>query len=125
MAAPVRKAVFPVAGLGTRFLPASKAMPKEMLTVVDRPLIQHVVDEAREAGIEHFIFVTGRNKSVIEDHFDRQPELEETLAARGKTTRARGASARPACAGRDELHAPAGAARPRPRGLVRARDRRR
>jgi UTP--glucose-1-phosphate uridylyltransferase len=81
----IRKAVFPVAGLGTRFLPASKAMPKEMLTVVDRPLIQHVVDEAREAGIEHFVFVTGRNKSIIEDHFDRQPELEETLASRGKT----------------------------------------
>jgi UTP--glucose-1-phosphate uridylyltransferase len=86
MAAPVRKAVFPVAGLGTRFLPASKAMPKEMLTVVDRPLIQHVVDEARQAGIEHFIFVTGRNKSAIEDHFDRHPELEQTLGARGKTT---------------------------------------
>jgi UTP--glucose-1-phosphate uridylyltransferase len=85
MPARVRKAVFPVAGLGTRFLPATKAMPKEMLTVVDRPLIQHVVDEAREAGIEHFIFVTGRGKGVIEDHFDRQPELEETLAARGKT----------------------------------------
>jgi len=84
MAARVRKAVFPVAGLGTRFLPATKAMPKEMLTVVDRPLIQHVVDEAREAGIEHFIFVTGRNKGVIEDHFDRQFELEEVLAARGK-----------------------------------------
>ena len=85
MAARVRKAVFPVAGLGTRFLPATKAMPKEMLTVVDRPLIQHVVDEAREAGIEHFIFVTGRNKGVIEDHFDRAYELEETLAERGKT----------------------------------------
>ena len=85
MAAPVRKAVFPVAGLGTRLLPASKAIPKEMLTVVDRPLIQHVVDEARDAGIEHFIFVTGRNKSAIEDHFDRQPELEQALAARGKT----------------------------------------
>jgi UTP--glucose-1-phosphate uridylyltransferase len=85
MAARVRKAVFPVAGLGTRFLPATKAMPKEMLTIVDRPLIQHVVDEARDAGIEHFIFVTGRNKSVIEDHFDRQLELEEVLAARGKT----------------------------------------
>ena len=84
MAAPVRKAVFPVAGLGTRFLPATKAMPKEMLTVVDRPLIQHVVDEARAAGIEHFIFVTGRNKGVIEDHFDRQFELEQLLAARGK-----------------------------------------
>jgi UTP--glucose-1-phosphate uridylyltransferase len=81
---PIRKAVFPVAGLGTRFLPATKAMPKEMLPVVDRPLIQHVVDEARQAGIEHFIFVTGRNKSVIEDHFDRQFELELTLSERGK-----------------------------------------
>jgi UTP--glucose-1-phosphate uridylyltransferase len=80
----IRKAVFPVAGLGTRFLPATKAMPKEMLTVVDRPLIQHVVDEAREAGIDHFIFVTGRNKGVIEDHFDRQFELELTLNERGK-----------------------------------------
>jgi UTP--glucose-1-phosphate uridylyltransferase len=80
----IRKAVFPVAGLGTRFLPATKAMPKEMLTVVDRPLIQHVVDEAREAGIEHFIFVTGRNKNVIEDHFDRQIELETTLRERNK-----------------------------------------
>src|ERR1044071_8615476 len=84
MAARVRKAVFPVAGLGTRFLPATKAMQKEMLTVVDRPLIQHVVDEAREAGIEHFIFVTGRNKGVIEDHFDRQFELEVTLKERRK-----------------------------------------
>jgi UTP--glucose-1-phosphate uridylyltransferase len=80
----IRKAVFPVAGLGTRFLPATKAMPKEMLTVVDRPLIQHVVDEAREAGIEHCIFVTGRNKNVIEDHFDRQIELETTLRERNK-----------------------------------------
>jgi UTP--glucose-1-phosphate uridylyltransferase len=80
----VRKAVFPVAGLGTRFLPATKAMPKEMLPVVDRPLIQHVVDEAREAGIEHFIFVTGRNKGVIEDHFDRQFELEMALLERQK-----------------------------------------
>src|SRR5947209_9324241 len=79
----IRKAVFPVAGLGTRFLPATKAMPKEMLTVVDRPLIQHVVDEAREAGIEHFIFVTGRNKGVIEDHFDLQYELQRTLEERG------------------------------------------
>ncbi len=79
---PIRKAVFPVAGLGTRFLPATKAMPKEMLPVVDRPLIQHVVDEARSAGIEHFIFVTGRNKGVIEDHFDRQFELEHTLTER-------------------------------------------
>jgi UTP--glucose-1-phosphate uridylyltransferase len=74
-----------VAGLGTRFLPATKAMPKEMLTVVDRPLIQYAVDEAREAGIEHFVFVTGRNKAVIEDHFDKQFELEQTLATRGKS----------------------------------------
>ncbi len=80
----IRKAVFPVAGLGTRFLPATKAMPKEMLTVVDRPVIQHVVDEARAAGIEFFIFVTGRNKGVIEDHFDSQFELENTLEMRGK-----------------------------------------
>jgi UTP--glucose-1-phosphate uridylyltransferase len=80
----VRKAVFPVAGLGTRFLPATKAIPKEMLTVVDKPVIQYVVDEAREAGIEHFIFVTGRNKGVIEDHFDLQFELYDTLAQRGK-----------------------------------------
>src|SRR3954454_8809249 len=83
---PIRKAIFPVAGLGTRFLPATKAMPKEMLPVVDRPVIQHVVDEARQAGIEHFIFVTGRNKSVIEDHFDRQFELEMTLRERQKIT---------------------------------------
>ena len=81
---PIRKAVFPVAGLGTRFLPATKAMPKEMLTIVDKPLIQYVVDEAKEAGIEHFIFVTGRNKGVIEDHFDRMYELDATLSARGK-----------------------------------------
>jgi UTP--glucose-1-phosphate uridylyltransferase len=81
----IRKAVFPVAGLGTRVLPATKAMPKEMLTIVDRPLIQYVVDEAREAGIEHFIFVTGRNKGVIEDHFDRMFELDETLKSRSKT----------------------------------------
>ena len=81
----VKVAVFPVAGLGTRFLPATKALPKEMLPVVDRPLIQYAVDEAREAGIEHFVFVTGRNKGVIEDHFDRQYELEQTLEHRGKT----------------------------------------
>jgi UTP--glucose-1-phosphate uridylyltransferase len=80
----IRKAVFPVAGLGTRVLPATKAMPKEMLTIVDKPLIQYVVDEAKEAGIEHFIFVTGRNKGVIEDHFDRMFELDTTLQARGK-----------------------------------------
>ncbi|MGI9514586.1 MAG: UTP--glucose-1-phosphate uridylyltransferase GalU [Anderseniella sp.] len=81
----IKKAVFPVAGLGTRFLPATKAVPKEMLTIVDRPVIQLAVDEAREAGIEHFIFVTGRNKAVIEDHFDKQFELEETLKRRNKT----------------------------------------
>lgn len=84
MPAPIRKAVFPVAGLGTRFLPATKAMPKEMLTVVDRPVIQYVVDEAREAGITHCVFVTGRNKHVIEDHFDIQVELEQTLQERNK-----------------------------------------
>jgi UTP--glucose-1-phosphate uridylyltransferase len=83
---PLRKAVFPVAGLGTRFLPATKAMPKEMLTLVDRPLIQYVVDEAREAGIEHFILITGRNKGVIADHFDIQFELEATLRDRGRTS---------------------------------------
>ncbi len=81
----IRKAVLPVAGLGTRFLPASKAVPKEMLTVVDRPVVQHVVDEARAAGIEHFIFVTGRNKAVIEDHFDIAYELNRTLESRNKT----------------------------------------
>jgi UTP--glucose-1-phosphate uridylyltransferase len=81
---PIRKAILPVAGLGTRFLPATNSMPKEMLPVVDRPLIQHVVDEARQAGIEHFIFVTGRNKGVIEDHFDRQFELELTLTERNR-----------------------------------------
>jgi UTP--glucose-1-phosphate uridylyltransferase len=81
----IRKAVIPVAGLGTRFLPATKAIPKEMLTVVDRPVVQHVVDEAREAGIEHFVFVTGRNKGAIEDHFDMAYELEATLQERGKT----------------------------------------
>lgn len=80
----VRKAVFPIGGLGTRFLPATKSMPKEMLPVVDRPLIQYAVDEAREAGIEQFIFVTSRGKSLIDDHFDRAFELEETMSRRGK-----------------------------------------
>jgi UTP--glucose-1-phosphate uridylyltransferase len=82
---PLRKAVFPVGGLGTRFLPATKAMPKEMLPVVDRPLIQYAVDEAIEAGIEQMIFVTGRGKSAIEDHFDIAYELEATMSARGKS----------------------------------------
>jgi UTP--glucose-1-phosphate uridylyltransferase len=80
----IRKAVLPVAGLGTRFLPATKAVPKEMLTIVDRPVVQHVVDEAKAAGIEHFVFVTGRNKGVIEDHFDIAFELDRTLQERGK-----------------------------------------
>ena len=81
---PIRKAVFPVAGLGTRFLPATKAMPKEMLPIIDRPLIQYAVDEAIEAGIEQMIFVTGRGKGVIEDHFDIAYELEHTMSSRGK-----------------------------------------
>ncbi|MEE8274470.1 MAG: UTP--glucose-1-phosphate uridylyltransferase GalU [Alphaproteobacteria bacterium] len=85
MTRPITKAVFPVGGLGTRFLPATKAMPKEMLTVVDKPLIQYAVEEARAAGIEEFIFVTGRGKATIEDHFDHSPELNEALAARGKS----------------------------------------
>jgi len=82
---PVRKAVFPVAGLGTRFLPATKSVPKEMLTVLDKPVIQYAVDEALKAGIEHLVFVTGRNKAVIEDHFDLAYELQDTLEKRGKT----------------------------------------
>lgn len=81
----IRKAVFPIGGLGTRFLPATKSMPKEMLPVVDRPLIQYAVDEAREAGIEQFIFVTSRGKSLIEDHFDHAFELEEAMVRRGKS----------------------------------------
>jgi len=85
MIKPLRKAVFPVGGLGTRFLPATKAMPKEMLPVVDRPLIQYAVDEAIEAGIEQMIFVTGRGKSAIEDHFDIAYELETTMSSRGKS----------------------------------------
>jgi UTP--glucose-1-phosphate uridylyltransferase len=85
MAEPIRKAVFPVGGLGTRFLPATKAMPKEMLPVVDKPLIQYAVEEAMAAGIEEFIFVTGRGKSAIEDHFDHSYELQDQLAEREKT----------------------------------------
>ncbi|NYT64281.1 UTP--glucose-1-phosphate uridylyltransferase GalU [Alcaligenaceae bacterium] len=81
---PIRKAVFPVAGLGTRFLPATKAMPKEMLPIVDKPLIQYAVEEAIAAGITDLIFITGRNKRAIEDHFDRVPELEADLEAKNK-----------------------------------------
>ena len=122
----IRKAVFPVAGLGTRVLPATKAMPKEMLTIVDQPLIQYVVDEAQEAGIEHFIFVTGRNKGVIEDHFDRMFELDTTLDARGNKKAEMEILARDQPeAGATEFHAPAGAARPWSRGVVRPRHRRR
>ncbi len=84
MRKPVRKVVFPVAGLGTRFLPATKAIPKEMLPLVDRPLLQHAVEEARAAGIEDFVFVTGRSKRAIEDHFDTDTELNRTLEERGK-----------------------------------------
>jgi len=84
----IRKAVFPVAGLGTRFLPATKAMPKELLPIVDKPLIQYAVDEAIAAGIETLIFVTGKNKRAIEDHFDASPELERLLIAKGKHTQA-------------------------------------
>ena len=84
MPLPVRKAIFPVGGLGTRFLPATKSMPKEMLTVVDKPLIQYAVEEAREAGIEELIFITGRGKTAIEDHFDHAYELQDMLVARGK-----------------------------------------
>ena len=78
---PIRKVVIPVAGLGTRVLPATKSIPKELLPVVDRPLIDYVVEEAREAGIEHFVLVTGRGKSAIEDYFDHAFELEATLAS--------------------------------------------
>ena len=80
----VTKAIFPVAGMGTRFLPATKASPKEMLPLIDRPLIQYAIDEAREAGIEEFIFVTAKGKSALEDYFDAAPELERTLADKGK-----------------------------------------
>lgn len=82
----IRKAVFPVAGLGTRMLPATKAVAKEMLPVVDKPIIQYAFEEARAAGIEHFIFVTGRGKAAIEDHFDHSYELDDTLEIKGKTT---------------------------------------
>jgi len=81
---PIRKAVFPVAGLGTRFLPATKAMPKEMLPIVDKPLIQYAVEEAVAAGVTELIFITGRNKRAIEDHFDSIPELEHELEGKNK-----------------------------------------
>ena len=121
----IRKAVLPVAGLGTRFLPATKTVPKEMLTVVDRPILQHVVDEAMAAGIEHFVFVTGRMKAVIEDYFDIAYELEDTLNRRGKTKELAALRNDLPAAGATQVHAPAGASRPRSRDLVRARHRRR
>ena len=119
----LRKAVFPVAGLGTRLLPATKAIPKELLTVVDRPLIQYAVDEAREAGIEQMIFVTGRGKSALVDYFDMAFELETTMREKGKSLEPLESVAR--ALRRAGLGPPAAAARPRPRGLVRARHRRR
>ena len=116
---PVRKAVFPVAGLGTRFLPATKAMPKEMLPIVDKPLIQYAVEEAAAAGITQMIFITGRSKRSIADHFDRAPELEAELAAKGKTRTARN-RAQHFAGGRElRLYPPVGAARAGTCGAVR------
>ena len=116
---PVRKAVFPVAGMGTRFLPATKAVPKEMLPVVDKPVIQYAVEEAREAGIEQFVFITGRGKHVIADHFDHAYELESLLEARDKTAELNSLLeiAAPDRLGR--LHPPAAAPGPGPCGVVR------
>ena len=118
---PVRKAVFPVGGQGTRFLPATKAVPKEMLPVVDRPLIQYAVDEALAAGIEQMIFVTARGKAAIEDYFDVAYELDASLKAKGKAAELARARHDPARARPHRLCPPAGARRPRPRGVVRAR----
>ena len=116
----VRKVVFPVAGLGTRMLPATKVLPKEMLPVVDRPIIQYALEEAAAAGAEEFIFVTGRGKTIMEDHFDRAFELFETLAQEVQDRGAGGARAGRAEGGRGGLHPPAGAQGAGPRGLVRA-----
>ena len=113
MQAKLRKAVFPVAGLGSRFLPATKASPKEMLPIVDKPLIQYAVEEAVAAGITEMIFVTGRNKRAIEDHFDKAYELETELEAHGKDELL-DMSARPCCRRRAlHLHPPGRAAGPR------------
>ena len=116
----VRKAVLPVAGLGTRFLPATKAIPKEMLPLVDTPSIQLIVEECVAAGIEEIIFVTARGKSAIEDHFDRAGELESLLQSRGKQ-RGSGAGAPPDGDGPLRVGAPGGSQGPRSRGAVRAR----
>ena len=121
----VRKAVFPVAGFGTRFLPATKAMPKELLPIVDKPLIQYAAEEAIAAGIETLIFVTGRNKRAIEDHFDSNQELEAALRAKGKNDQADMVRNILPSWRRMHLRPSAGTARPWPRGSVcRARRRR-
>ena len=116
----VRKAVFPVAGLGTRFLPATKALPKEMLPIVDRPLIQYAVDEALAAGIRELIFVTHRSKRAIEDYFDRALEIERELASKGRHGQLNELRRLVAGAGTHRLRAPERAARARPRDPVRA-----
>jgi UTP-glucose-1-phosphate uridylyltransferase len=107
----LRKAVLPVAGLGTRVLPGTKTTPKELLNVVDRPILSYIVEEAREAGIEHIVFVTGRSKGAIEDYFDHQIELEAQLLAKGKTDILDDDERRTGQRRRDELHAPDAAAR--------------
>ena len=114
----IRKAVFPVAGFGTRFLPATKAMPKELLPVVDKPLIQYAVEEAIRAGIDTMIFVTGRNKRAIEDHFDGNPELEAALRAKGKHEQADMVRSILPDGGGMHFCTPAGAIGPRPCGSV-------
>ena len=117
----ITKAVFPVAGLGSRFLPATKASPKEMLPIVDKPLIQYAVEEAVAAGITEMIFITGRNKRAIEDHFDKAYELETELAQRGKNELLELVQRRSCRAERElHLHPPVRGARARPRGAVRA-----
>ncbi len=121
MIKPLRKAVLPVAGLGTRFLPATKAIAKEMLPVVDKPLIQYAVEEARAAGIEQFCMVTGRGKTALVEHFDIAFELEATLRERGKDDALDMLRATQVRAGIDGHRAPAGAARARPCDLVRPR----
>ena len=119
--APIRFAVFPVAGRGTRFLPATKASPKEMLPIVDKPLIQYAAEEALAAGARLLVFITGSSKRAIEDHFDTDPELESALAEQGKKDLRRPAARHPARRRHLHLHPPARTARPRPCGAVRAR----
>ncbi len=114
---PVRKAVIPAAGLGTRFLPATKAQPKEMLPVVDKPSIQYVVEEAVRAGLTDILIITGRGKRSLEDHFDRSFELEHFLESEGQVRRAE-AGPEISRHGDDPLHPPEGSARSGPRGLA-------